>query len=260
MTSFYTAETNLYDTQPVHRDPNEEMRFYLDIANGEVEKIENNCREGHFANMEDGVGILSRNPVTNIKYHFVVTISMATRFCCEAGMEKEYAYQLSDFYIRQLDDLSTEQAVISLHDVAVMDFTRKMRMLKQNFSASKPVNEALEYIYTHIKNRLTIDEVADALCLSRNYLSRLFKSEVGISFSDYVREEKIKRAKNLLRHTDYSLIDIALYLGFSSQSHFTQVFKKTTGLTPKAFRNELYQTVWKTHSESGRFEAASAFA
>ena len=224
-------ETNVNDDQIVHREPNEEIQFCMNVANGEVEKIEANCREGHFYQMDEGVGVLSKDPVLNLKYHFVITIALITRYCCEYGMEKELSYRLSDFYIQKLDDLNTKQDVIKLHDRAVIDFTKKMRLIRQNFSVSKTVNQALDYIYSNIKERLTIEDVAYELGISESHFSRLFKQEVGISFSDYVREEKIKRAVNLLKHSDYSLIDIANYLGFSSQSHFTQIFKKALGVT-----------------------------
>ncbi len=238
-------ETDIDDEQILHREPNEEMQFCMDVANGELEKIEKNCKEGHFYHMEEGVGVLSKDPVLNLKYHFVITIALVTRFCCEAGMEKELAYRLSDFYILKLDEIFTLNGVINLHDCAVMDFTKKMRLLRQNFAVTKPISEALDYIYFNIKNRLSIEEVASAMGLSESYLSRLFKKEVGISFSDYVREEKIKRAMNLLRHSDFSLIEVSEYLGFSSQSHFTQIFKKTVGMTPKAYRDQFYATAWK---------------
>ncbi len=238
-------ETDINDEQIVHREPNEEMQFCQDVANGELERIEQNCRDGHFYQMEEGVGILSRDPVLNLKYHLVITMALITRFCCEAGMEKELAYRLSDFYILKLDEINTVEGVISLHDCAVIDFTKKMRLLRQNFAVTKPISEALDYIYFNIKNRLSIEEVASALNISESYLSRLFKKEVGISLSDYVREEKVKRAMNLLRHSEFSLIEIAEYLGFCSQSHFTQIFKKTVGMTPKAYRDQFYATVWK---------------
>ena len=118
-------ENDLDEEILLHRNPNDEIRFYILVANGNVEETERNCREGHFYNMDEGAGILSRDPVVNLKYHCVITIALVTRFCCEAGMEKEYAFRLSDFYIRQLDSISTEQGVIDLHDYAVIDFSKK---------------------------------------------------------------------------------------------------------------------------------------
>ncbi len=244
------AESNLGDSEELHRNLNEEFTFYLSVANGDIESLEQNFKEKHFQSKNEGMGVLSKNPVTNLKYHLIVTLALTTRFCIEAGMQMEYAFRLSDFYIMQLDNIATEQGVIELHDYAILDFAKKMKMLKNNFSTSKPINEALNYIYTYINERITIEDIAEHLDLSESYLSRLFKKEVGISISDYIREQKVERAKNLLRHSDFSLIDIANHLSFSSQSHFIQVFKTQTGMTPKAFRDKYYQTHWNIENKN----------
>ena len=80
--------------------------------------------------------------------------------------------------------------------------------------------------------------------LSASYLSRLFKKELGISISDYILEKKIEKSENLLKYSDYSLVDIANYLAFSSQSHFIQTFKKAVGITPNKYRNQYYHSSW----------------
>ena len=74
--------------------------------------------------------------------------------------------------------------------------------------------------------------------LSRPYLSALFKKENGITLSDYIASEKVKEACHMLEYTDKSILEISTALGFSSQSHFTKVFKKIKGVTPKSIRNE----------------------
>ena len=75
-------------------------------------------------------------------------------------------------------------------------------------------------------------------------LSKLFKQEMGITLSRYIRDQKINVACNMLRHLDESSLTIANYLGFSSQSHFIQVFKKSTGLTPEEYRRRNYHQSW----------------
>ncbi|MBR6232946.1 MAG: helix-turn-helix transcriptional regulator, partial [Erysipelotrichaceae bacterium] len=68
------------------------------------------------------------------------------------------------------------------------------------------------------------------------YLSYLFNSQVHMKISDYISKEKIELSKSLLRSTNNSIVDIANYLSFSSQSHFNNTFKKLTGMTPLAYR------------------------
>ena len=204
-----------------HREPSEEFLFDRAVSTGDIETVRKNCEQGRF--MEgDGVGVLSRDPVVNLKYHFVITTAMITRLFRKTGIELEQAFRMSDFYIQKLEH----------------------------------INVCKEYIYSHIKERITIEDLADELGVSSGYLSRLFKKETGVSVSAYIRRQKIDMAKNLLRFSDYSMIEIANRLSFSSQSHFIQQFREVVGMTPKKYRDEYYMVQWDiepgpTHSDGG---------
>lgn len=231
-----------------HRQPTEEFLFYQAVAMGDIESVKKNCDQGRFV-QTDGVGILSKNPVTNLKYHFVITTAMITRLCRQNGMELEQAFRLSDFYIQKLDNIHTVQGVHTLHDEMVLDYTEKMRKYLKTDVNSRHINVCKEYIYSHIKERITIEDLADECGVSASYLSRLFKKETGVSVSVYIREKKIEIAKNLLRFSDYSFIEIANRLSFSSQSHFIQQFRESVGMTPKKYRDEHYMVEWNTQQE-----------
>lgn len=74
--------------------------------------------------------------------------------------------------------------------------------------------------------------------MSRPYLASKFKAETGETLTDFILKEKTEEAKRLLRYTDKTATMIGAYLGFSSQSHFSRVFKKYTGLTPAEYRKK----------------------
>ncbi|MDE7417417.1 MAG: helix-turn-helix transcriptional regulator [Lachnospiraceae bacterium] len=240
---WYQEELQKSEESLSHRPLETEYSFYQAVCSGDIDFVEKNCRENAFINPE-GVGILSTNPLTNIKYHFVVTVAMITRRCVETGMELEQAFRLSDFYILKMDSCSSIEAITKLHRQMALDYTRKMILVKKNTILSKPVVLCMDYIYSHINQRLSVDELADYVNLSPGYLSRLFKKELNISISDYICERKIEKAQNLLRYSDYSLIDIANYLAFSSQSYFIQTFRKLVGVTPKKYRDHYCRTSW----------------
>ena len=143
-----------------------------------------------------------------------------------------------------MDSCTTQQQIADLHHIMAKDFTGKMALQKKSSVLSKPVMQCVDYIYTHIKERITIEDLACYTGLSQNYLSRVFKQNLGISISDYIREQKIEKATHLLRYSDKSVVDIANYLSFSSQSHFIQVFENFTGLTPKKYRDKYYKSMW----------------
>lgn len=231
------------ESENYHRPLDEEYIFYNAVKTGDMETINKNCETNEFTN-PSGVGILSKNSITNIKYHFIVTAALVTRYCIEGGLESELAYRLSDFYILKMDSATTIAQIVDLHHIMVKDFTGKMRLLQKQKIISKPVMQCVDYIYNHIRERITLQDLAEHTGLSTSYLSRVFKFNLGISISDYIREKKIEKAIHLLRYSDKPLIEIAIYLSFASQSHFIQAFESYTGLTPKKYRDKFYKSMW----------------
>lgn len=225
----------------LHRLPQEEYSFYQAVKSGDIAFVRANCRQGTFTNPE-GMGILSKNPLTNIKYHFVIATAMITRYCVEGGMETEQAYRLSDFYIMKLDHCNTIESVAALHQTMCLDFTEKMHSFHKSKIISKHIVLCTDYIYNHINARITVDTLAEHLGLSPAYLSRLFKKELSVSVSRYIREKKIEKAKQLLRYSDMEYVEIANYLAFSSQSHFIQIFSRQEGMTPKQYRDQFFHS------------------
>ena len=74
--------------------------------------------------------------------------------------------------------------------------------------------------------------------LSDDYLSFLFKKNLGVNLSRYIRSQRLQSSKEMLKG-NYTISDIAYYLGFCSESYFISCFKKEFGKTPKKFRNQL---------------------
>lgn len=246
---WYDAEFVDSESESLHRAPSIEYSFYNAVKTGDMEYVIKNCKEDAFIHL-DGTGVLSRNTLQNIKYHFVVTTAMITRYCIDGGLEPEQAYRLSDFYILKMDSCSTVRQVADLHHEMAKDFTGKMVLQKKSSILSKPVTQCVDYIYSNIKERITIADLAAYTGLSESYLSRVFKQNLGVSISDYIREKKIEKATHLLKYSDKPIIDIANYLSFSSQSHFIQIFEGFTGLTPKKYRDRYYKSMWKPDAKS----------
>lgn len=186
---WYSHELSDSESEVCHRSMEEEYSFYSAVKNGDMEFVRKNLNQGDFTNPE-GMGVLSKNALTNLKYHFVVTAALLTRHCVEGGLELEQAYRLSDFYILKMDSCPTIKGIAELHQDMVLDFTGKMLVLQKNAIISKPIVQCIDYIYSHINERTTINELADYTTLSPSYLSRLFKQNLGISISDYIREKK----------------------------------------------------------------------
>ena len=101
---------------------------------------------------------------------------------------------------------------------------------------SKLEADVYNYVSLHLAEHITTEAIAKSLFLSRGYLSTRFKEETGQSLSDYIREQKLTEAERLLDLPVYSLAEISEMLGYSSQGHFSNAFKKLTGITPLEYR------------------------
>jgi AraC family transcriptional regulator len=98
------------------------------------------------------------------------------------------------------------------------------------------LQQALDYIQTHLEQELFLEQIAAVINISPTYFASLFKQATGIPPHQYVIQQRVKRAEAMLLKTDLAIADIALQVGFSSQSHLTQQFKRLTGMTPKQVR------------------------
>ena len=231
------------EEQVHHMEYQQEFQYYEDVAHGRLDRIHLQLLQPKDIGVyNDGeYGMLSKDPLRNLRYHFVVSVAMITRLCVEHGLEQELAYTMSDLYINKMDELQQAEAIISLQNDMLLDFTQKMADLPKRNGYSIHVIKGIEYICRHLHQRLTVAEVSAALSVNRSYFSALFAKETGCSVSQYIRQEKLQAAANMLRFSDYSYADIAEYFGFSSQSHFIQCFQKCYACTPAAFRKRYFQ-------------------
>ena len=100
--------------------------------------------------------------------------------------------------------------------------------------------ELKEMIQDHIDTSLSLKELSKDLDINPSYLSREFSKHFdNLSFGDYIRKQRIEKAIELMKNPSYSLTDIAYLTGFSDQSHFTRIFKKTTGNSPSEYRKKI---------------------
>ncbi|MGJ8639567.1 MAG: helix-turn-helix domain-containing protein [Opitutaceae bacterium] len=97
---------------------------------------------------------------------------------------------------------------------------------------------ALNYLHSHINQHVTLGEIAERSGVSISYFSILIKQATGMTFVNYLNNLRVERASSLLRCSTEKLVDICSIVGFKDYSHFSRNFKKTTGLSPRAYRQQ----------------------
>lgn len=100
------------------------------------------------------------------------------------------------------------------------------------------VQKVEAYIRNHIAEEITLNTLAKLVHFNPSYLSRFYKAATGKTISTFIREAKIMKAKEFLKHSDKKIGDISKLLGFESVGYFTVFFKKQEGVTPKEYRNQ----------------------
>lgn len=222
----------------IHTTHKEDMLRYHYLIQGDMRAVDEAMRTLN-ASMQ---GTLSQDPLRNMKYLYVVTVSLAARYVVEAGIPLEKAYAISDLYIQKMDLLTNEEEIVKLAGECFGAYVEVVREYKKSNTYSKPIMRVLNYIASHFNEKITLEVLAKEANLHPNYLSVLFKKETGENLSEYLIRSRIEVAKSLLARTEYSYIQISCSLAFNSQSHFTKVFKEQTGFTPKQYRLKFYDT------------------
>ena len=101
---------------------------------------------------------------------------------------------------------------------------------------SSNLQSAVEYVEQHYQSELSVSQVAGELYISESYLGKMFRKEMGKSFTEYVNYVRIRNAMELLRKTTRKSYEIAQMVGIHNETYFSMLFKKTVGMTPLLYR------------------------
>ena len=98
------------------------------------------------------------------------------------------------------------------------------------------VKQVIAFIQQHHTESISLQEIADVLAVSKNYLGRIFHEELGLTPWEYLIRYRVLRAKELLRMTDYTVAEVSARVGFATTTYFNRMFRREVGCSPRAFR------------------------
>ncbi len=211
----------------------DQMQRY--IENGMVDELNAFMKEEQPA----PYGTLSKDVLRHYKNSCFVLLYIVRKAAEKGGLESTIGLRLAEGYSQRIDAaLSANE----LRDITIelrRDYCKRVYKQKENQSYSPLVRKMIQYIHTNNMKKLSLDHIAKDIGISKSHMCALFKQETGKNIGEFIQEEKIRTAKDLLRFSEYSIIDISNYLSFSSQCYFQNVFKKVTGMTPKQYRTKV---------------------
>lgn len=183
-------------------------------------------------------GAMAQEHLRQYKNTFIVTTTLAARSAIRGGMNVEEALSTSDLLIRSCEALQDVQNIQRLQINMLLTYTEQVARLREGIQPTPLAIAVSAWVQRHLSEPIDTEKLAQELHYSRPYLSRKFKEETGMTLTDFILTKKSEEAARLLAYTDKSLIAVSDYLGFSSQSHFSRVFKKYIGKTPSEYKNQ----------------------
>ncbi|MGG3468559.1 response regulator transcription factor [Neobacillus pocheonensis] len=135
-------------------------------------------------------------------------------------------------------DLKKEMTVIQTQDDFKKWLMNKIeeicgnRQWNENLKHKQAVDFMIQYIHEHFSENITLNDLANQVYISRNYLSQIFKKATGISFNQYLTQVRMEKAKAMILEGQYLIYEIAEKVGFKNVPYFSTLFKKHTGLNP----------------------------
>ena len=236
-----TIETAEWENLPYPHNTSDVETFMLQaVSKGDVAGLKSFFEQAPAVR----AGVIAQSGLRQTKNLLIVTATLVSRAAIRGGMDAESALRLSDEYVRKCELADDVDAVTNLNYRLVLDYAERVERLHYGDTSSRLVGEVNKYLRRHLSEPITVGKMAKSLCRGRSRLSTDFKKETGENLSEYLLKQKVEEGKRLLRYTDKASAEISLYLGFSSQSHFSRTFKKYVGLTPGEYRSVARKPKW----------------
>lgn len=208
----------------------------------EEQQLQEAIREGNKARAQELLNcllsrlyLISGSDLATLKIHVRELLCIMARGAMEGGADANEIFKFCYTSERDLESSHDFESLniwlsASLH--SFIHFMFDVAMVKHQ----NVIRKITALIQDNLADKLTLEQAADAVYLSKSYFCRIMKEELGCTFTEYVNRLRIERSKKYLEHSLISISDVAATVGFEDPSYFTRVFRKTTGISPKKYR------------------------
>ena len=182
--------------------------------------------------------IRTKDSLRNTKNLLLIANTLFRRTAYIGGVHPIYLDELSGKWAIKIEQTVALKDLDNLH----LQMINSYCLLTKEHSLSKYspiVKQALMFINLNISSNLTVKKVAQEVSLSPDYLTRLFKKELGVNIITYINRKRIHTSLELLKNTNLSIEEIGDLIGLSNTSYFYTMFKREIGVSPKQYRNSL---------------------
>lgn len=153
----------------------------------------------------------------------------------ENGADVQNLFRSHYSYNEYMSSFSDPEALRT----AVTYMLRQAEELEQGKLPASDIEKAKTFILENLSDPITVKDVADHVCMSPEYFTKLFKRETGQNIKEFITLTKLAAAKDMLEHSGIPVGMVALELGYTNFSHFSQVFKKYEDMSPSEYRSKM---------------------
>lgn len=164
--------------------------------------------------------------------HFTKVFYIISEYIKEAELEKSFPPESVHNKLNAADSVYTCCCLI----LEMVESIYQMLDHRDSSQSKDAVNQIQDYILANLEKDISLDDAAELVSLSPQYISRLFRDSVGVNFITFIKRCKMEKAKELLLMADKNVDQVALELGYNSTAYFIKNFKDSYGITPKAFQ------------------------
>lgn len=170
----------------------------------------------------------------SVRVHCIELTTLLSRVAMDGGANTDNIFYLSSQFITRLYEQQTLEDICLLMQEVLESFMNAM--FNETDGGNLYIRKALRYMQDNYHSHLELSQVAEFVGLSPSYFSSLFKQVVKRSFREHLCLIRVEESKRLLLQKKYSLVDIALAMGFPDQSYYCKVFKRIVGISPGKYR------------------------
>ncbi|MBC9783859.1 response regulator [Heliobacterium chlorum] len=174
----------------------------------------------------------------SVKTYLLELLILLSRAAVEGGANLEQLSLANQAHIHRLMKCRTKLEISQCMRHTVERLFENMT-INRSGTNQRLINKACEFITVNCQRNVTLEEVARFVHLSPYYFSRIFKQEKGCNFVDFLTEVRLEKAKKCLSDSDMNLVQIAGQVGYQDSSYFCRVFRKSTGMTPNQYRQQI---------------------
>lgn len=226
-----TVKTIEKNTLEKHTPYSAEIRLFSCVQQGDIDSLMMQIK-----NLDSLIvmGKMSDNELMQHKYMAVSTITLATRYAIQGGLNENKAYEFSDRVIKTIDSLNDKNEIFMCLGIEIIKLTRDVKKNKKQPEFSPHVRNCIKYINENLSRKISVSSVANYCGISADYLSQIFKKEMDENLSTYILRQKLEKAKILLLKGANEK-EICNEAGFSSQTYFITAFKRFYKMTPSEY-------------------------